>query len=209
MRISKPPQERRAELLAAARRLFDKNGTANTRVSDIVKSVGVSQGVFYYYFKSKQEIEQAVIRQVSAELSQQISAVMAADASFYSKMANLILLYLDVVDQFTGDNEASVSAQDDEIIHQQLMVSGSESLLANAVQQLLLQGVQQGLVKVEYPVQTVQVLALGLRSYARSHLPPRHLVFTLAEQCLQLPKGSLVAFCDDAVPTPVQPAAEA
>ena len=46
MRISKTPQERKIELIAAARRLFDERGIHKTRVSDIVQYVGVAQGVF-------------------------------------------------------------------------------------------------------------------------------------------------------------------
>lgn len=58
-RIAKDPQERRNEILDAAMELFHTKGYANTAVSDIVKKVGVAQGTFYYYFKSKEEIAAA------------------------------------------------------------------------------------------------------------------------------------------------------
>lgn len=36
--------------------LFDKKGFSKTSIQDIVDSIGVSKGTFYYYFNSKQEL---------------------------------------------------------------------------------------------------------------------------------------------------------
>lgn len=60
-RISKSPEERRLEILEAAQELFMIKGYSATTVSDIVKKVGVAQGLFYYYFKSKKDVFQGVI----------------------------------------------------------------------------------------------------------------------------------------------------
>ena len=68
MRISKEPEVRRAELVKAARELFDRNGIKNTQVSQIVDKVGVAKGLFYYYFKSKDEIVNEVVKEVMSEL---------------------------------------------------------------------------------------------------------------------------------------------
>jgi AcrR family transcriptional regulator len=61
MRISKEPEERKAELIDAAERLFLEKGYDSTAVGDIVKAVGVAQGTFYYHFKSKEDILGAII----------------------------------------------------------------------------------------------------------------------------------------------------
>ncbi|MCZ8520315.1 MULTISPECIES: TetR/AcrR family transcriptional regulator [Paenibacillus] len=58
-RIVKDPQERRNEIIDAAMALFRDKGYEHTSVSDIVKKVGVAQGTFYYYFRSKEEIANA------------------------------------------------------------------------------------------------------------------------------------------------------
>ena len=60
-RISKDPEERRIEIIKAAERLFNEKGFSNTAVSDIVKSIGVAQGTFYYYFKSKDDVFNAIV----------------------------------------------------------------------------------------------------------------------------------------------------
>jgi AcrR family transcriptional regulator len=37
-------------------RLFEKNGFSETSIQDIVDSLGVTKGTFYYYFSSKEEL---------------------------------------------------------------------------------------------------------------------------------------------------------
>ncbi len=71
-RITKSPDERRSELITTAQQLFYTQGYERTSVSDIVKTVGVAKGTFYYYFDSKIEILEALVD----ELTQQSLAVM-------------------------------------------------------------------------------------------------------------------------------------
>lgn len=60
-RVTKDPTVRREELIDIAEELFLKNGYEETHVSEIVKKVEVAQGTFYYYFKSKDEILDALV----------------------------------------------------------------------------------------------------------------------------------------------------
>lgn len=54
-------EERRAELLEAARKLFVRDGFNDVSVSQIVRGVGVAQGTFYYYFDSKEAALDALV----------------------------------------------------------------------------------------------------------------------------------------------------
>ena len=47
---------RRQEILAAAQRCFSRNGFHATTIADIVRASGVSQGTFYLYFKTKDDV---------------------------------------------------------------------------------------------------------------------------------------------------------
>ena len=60
-RITKNPEERKEEIIKTAQKLFIKKGFIETKVSDIVKIIGVSQGIFYYYFNSKDEIIDEIV----------------------------------------------------------------------------------------------------------------------------------------------------
>ena len=54
--------ERREQILTAGLRLFASRGLAATKISDIAKAVGVSQGLVYHYFSSKDQIYAALIK---------------------------------------------------------------------------------------------------------------------------------------------------
>lgn len=47
---------RRQEILAAALRCFARNGFHSTTITDIVRESGVSQGTFYLYFETKDDV---------------------------------------------------------------------------------------------------------------------------------------------------------
>lgn len=53
--------ETRAEIVAAADLLFYRQGYEHTSFADIAGTVGLSRGNFYYHFKTKDEILDAVI----------------------------------------------------------------------------------------------------------------------------------------------------
>ncbi len=60
MQDSKDSEERRNEFVDAAERLFKKNGIVDTTISSIVKEMDVAKGLFYYYFKSKDDVIDAI-----------------------------------------------------------------------------------------------------------------------------------------------------
>lgn len=61
-------QERRQQLLHHATRRFAEHGYHTTTVADIVRSVGVGKGVFYWYFESKERLFLEVLASAQADL---------------------------------------------------------------------------------------------------------------------------------------------
>lgn len=55
-RAEKLREERRAQILEAALRVFADQGYHAASISDIVKAAGVARGTFYLYFDGKQQI---------------------------------------------------------------------------------------------------------------------------------------------------------
>jgi len=78
-RTVKNPDERRSEIIDIAEELFLEKGYEQTAVSDIVKKVGVAQGTFYYYFKSKGEVLNAVIDRHIEEIRVGLETIAARD----------------------------------------------------------------------------------------------------------------------------------
>jgi AcrR family transcriptional regulator len=58
----------RSALIAAARRIFERDGFLDTRITDIAEDADVGHGTFYVYFESKEAILRAVVVQVHSDL---------------------------------------------------------------------------------------------------------------------------------------------
>lgn len=62
--------ERKEQILNAALRIFARKGVGSTKVSDIASAAGVSHGLVYQYFKSKEEIFETLVEN-AIELTRQ------------------------------------------------------------------------------------------------------------------------------------------
>lgn len=67
--------ERREQILSAALKAFATRGFAATKISDIVARAGMSHGLVYHYFKSKEEIFYALLQRAMETSSQSVVAV--------------------------------------------------------------------------------------------------------------------------------------
>src|SRR5438552_6852873 len=52
-------EERREQILDAAAKVFGEKGFAGASIRDIAREVGVTEGLLYHYFESKEQLEQA------------------------------------------------------------------------------------------------------------------------------------------------------
>lgn len=73
-----PPDERRSQILAAARSVFARLGYHKAGVADIVDEVGVARGTFYRYFDSKRVVFQVVLAQMMDEV---VGVIVPIDVS--------------------------------------------------------------------------------------------------------------------------------
>jgi TetR/AcrR family transcriptional regulator, fatty acid metabolism regulator protein len=71
-----PPEERRAQIVTAAKRLFAEKGIADTKVSDIAAATGTAQGTFYLYFKSKEEVVGAIADEMAQTFAADVKAAV-------------------------------------------------------------------------------------------------------------------------------------
>ena len=53
---SRKGAETRARLMEAAKEVFERTGFLEARITDIAKQAGISQGSFYHYFDSKEQV---------------------------------------------------------------------------------------------------------------------------------------------------------
>ena len=67
--------ERRRELVAIAEQLFLKQGYENTTVNQIIGTLNLAKGTYYYHFRSKEDILIAVSDKLISDTRQKLRAV--------------------------------------------------------------------------------------------------------------------------------------
>lgn len=66
-RVVKKPLERRAEIIKAARQLFHTKEYEKMTLQHLMDQLGIAKGTIYHYFKSKEELLEAVIEEIVRE----------------------------------------------------------------------------------------------------------------------------------------------
>lgn len=76
-RIVKEHDERRNEIIRTAAVLFSQKGYEKYSVNDIRNAIGIAKGTFYYYFKSKEDVLDAAVEQISEQVLMQVQKIAA------------------------------------------------------------------------------------------------------------------------------------
>lgn len=92
--------ERREQILSAALRAFARRGFAATKISDIVARAGMSHGLVYHYFASKEEIFYALLKRAMTASSQSLVDVEAMPLSPIEKVRQTAKFILGGLDRF-------------------------------------------------------------------------------------------------------------
>jgi len=90
MRVVKKPEERRAEMVAAASKLFAQQGFVRTSVAEIVSAVDVAKGLFYYYFTTKDDMVKAVVEGYASYLGGEAQKIAMSEGTAREKAARLM-----------------------------------------------------------------------------------------------------------------------
>lgn len=156
---TKPPEERRGEIMRAARRLFLEKGVAATTIEQITTRADVAKGTFYLYFSSKEDVLAALADRYGDELLVKIKAEIAEkpEGDWKGKLAAWA--------------RASVAAYLDSIRLHDILFYGSrpptheglvDNVLIDHLFELLQAGAEAGAWSVEDPRFTAVFLFSGL-----------------------------------------------
>jgi len=193
-RVSKAPEVRRQEMIEAACTLFRQNGYERTTVQDIVKSLGVAQGLFYYYFKSKEEVLFAALEQMGKQLLQHIAQSIATQES--PPIHRMREAFSVIAEFLTHGYDAlrlpAISAQLHALFEHQ-----TRRLLMPYLTQLLTDGQRSGDFCVAYPEYTARFILAGFVGVGLdAAMPAADEIMTLlqnfVERILVLPEGALL-----------------
>jgi AcrR family transcriptional regulator len=105
-RSDEEKQQRRREILAAAKELFAVRGYHDTTIADVARGTGLSYGVVYWYFTSKDELFHALMAEEEEGLRTRIQDTLRA-APRSTDDAEKLRLAVRATFRFLADDPAS------------------------------------------------------------------------------------------------------
>ncbi len=100
-RIVKAPDIRRQELIAIALSQFIKHGYEKTSVRSILNEAGGEIGMFYHYFKSKNEIYEAALEKYNAHFIDKLGRITQVPGlPFQDKLLQFFSTALDSISEY-------------------------------------------------------------------------------------------------------------
>lgn len=160
MTKQKEAEERKKEIVDAARKLFGVNGYKNTQVKDIVSEVGVAQGLFYYYFKSKAEVLEAVAEQYADNIIGGVTELIEVEMKSFEKIFLIIELFLKKAEEEKQVFEA-MQQKDQREMHIRVLNSLGEKLVP-IIYKIVEQGNKVGELNCKYPLQSTKIMIYGI-----------------------------------------------
>jgi AcrR family transcriptional regulator len=171
VRVVKDPEIRREELIDTAEELFVKKGYDETSVSEIVRKARVAQGTFYYYFKSKDEIRNAVIDKNISEVKVIVDKMMKTEGlNALERMSLFSMGFREWASQ-KGKLMEYIHQEKNEILHYRMSKKVLD-YLTPAYEKIIRQGIKEGTFTTKYPAEAAKAL-MGLTEsvFEGTHAP--------------------------------------
>lgn len=143
-------------ILDAMRELFKEGKAGTASVSDIAKKAGIAKGGMYYYFRSKEEVLDALVMREYADIIQACSELVGqSNGNAIQKLELLLKTY----------RSSYVDTSLDEYLHMpqnaaihQKSLAQILSSLSQIVSHIIEQGIHEGIFSCEYPQEYSEIL---------------------------------------------------
>ena len=199
-RIVKKPDERRKEIIQAARELFQEKDYDKMTMQDLMKKLNIAKGTIYHYFSSKEDLLESVVEDlIYEELKRKKQLLKSTQGSNLNALEKFRMLV--TTDTMAENNEQileSLHHPGNTLMHTRLL--GFYIIkLAPIFAAVIEEGCEQGVFQTEHPRECAEFLFsgfqfltdLGFYPWSQKQLARRAKAFpSLIETQLGAPKGS-------------------
>ncbi len=165
---------RRRDILLAAAHVFARDGYATASLDDVALRIGVTKGVIYYYFRSKEEIlteiRATAIREATERLDAIVAAGRAAEATLDAAVHDLVSHIFDDLDRYANVLRAGERLSVESVE----LVRTLQRRFESTFRQIIERGIQEGVfVEHDSRIMTFTILraCLGVADWYSSDGP--------------------------------------
>jgi AcrR family transcriptional regulator len=156
MRIVKQYDERKNEILDIAERLFHTKGYKKCTVNDILNAVSIAKGTFYYYFKSKEEVMDAIVLRYTDIVISRVEEILLKDDIEPEEKLMRIFLAMKINDQLDSDILDEMHNPENALLHQKTL-NQVVTALAPMLAKIIEEGIEKKVWNCRYPLQYMQI----------------------------------------------------
>jgi AcrR family transcriptional regulator len=175
MARNKYPEQTIEQILNIATTLFIENGYEKTTIQDIINKLKMSKGAIYHHFKSKEEILEAVINRRSIYAREMLDILVKNTKADNTKEKIKKILYEIATDTQNHAIDIILCSQ---INNPQFVVAGLQGTVkddASVISKLFMEGVLDGSIETQYPMECAEIFMLLLNIWTNPVLFYRNL----------------------------------
>ncbi len=156
MRTIKEHNERQNEILDTAQKLFAEKGYGKCTVNDILNEIGIAKGTFYHYFKSKEEVLDAIIDRGAGQILER--AQEAAANPRFSPEEKLYHVFMAIRMEEESDKMLieEMHRMENALMHQKSLTS-VVTLTVPVLAEVIEEGNKSGVFHCDYPEEYMQI----------------------------------------------------
>ena len=162
-RKKREKENRRKEILRAARKVFSNKGFNASTMEEIALQAELSPGTLYLYFKNKEELHTFLSIEILKYLADEIQKVLSQDLSVENKIERFQDVFIDVYDYdsnilinlFHLQSGETLQNLSEDVLKQ---IKKYSALAHGAIIDVVKQGIDEGIFIDEHPVALADVL---------------------------------------------------
>ena len=158
--MAKTKEERRNEIIETAGKLFEEKGYEQTQVQDIVNEIGEAKGLFYYYFKSKDEVMEELADRYADAIIDAVNKLIDEDISTFDKINRIFQIFIDSAEKKSGIFMGILNVKNG-ITHERIFFNVGKKMVP-LVTELILSGNDNGECNCSDPKFITEFLVSGL-----------------------------------------------
>lgn len=144
---------RKKEIIDAGNTLFFKKGYERTSIQDIIDHLGIAKGTFYHYFKSKDELLDALVDRIITDMSDRFKPLVRAKKPATEKINDIFRIgasfKMENLDAFVVIVKALY--RDENQILRDRMFQRSIERNSPVITEIVKQGIKTGVFTTSYP----------------------------------------------------------
>ncbi len=160
-RVVKDPEERRQEIIAAARELFLTKEYDKATMRDVMEMLGIAKGTIYHYFDSKEALLEAVVENiVNEDIAYRQAQLDQSTGNALEKFRALVTArsvadsHHEILEHLHRPGNVGMHTR-------QLAVTISK--MAPLYAQVIEQGCEEGIFQTDHPLESAEFLLAGIQ----------------------------------------------